>query len=307
MNAYDILIIGAGPAGLTAAIYARRAGLSTLILEDTTYGGQMANTPEVENYPGFEKISGAELSMNLYNQAIAQGADFQFDGVTSVSLDRSPKLVTTRSKKTYEARAVIIANGAKRRKIGIPGEEEFSGRGVSYCATCDGGFFRGKTTLVIGGGNTAVEDALYLSNLCKTVHIIHRRDEFRAGRVLVDTMLKKENIVVHYDTVPLEILPNEGGQMVGSVRVKNVKSEAESDIEVNGVFVAVGTVPDNAIFKDALELDKTGYIIADESCATSIPGVFVAGDTRTKALRQIVTAAGDGAVAASQAGQFLMQ
>ncbi len=200
---------------------------------------------------------------------------------------------------------MIVANGAKRRKLGIPGEEELAGRGVSYCATCDGGFYKGKHTLVVGGGNTAVEDALYLSNLCERVHIIHRRDEFRAGRVLTDALQKRENITIHYDTIPVEIRQAEGKPMVGEIEVENVKTGGRTGIPVQGVFVAVGFEPDNQLFAGQLTLDPSGYIVAGEDTRTNLDGVFAAGDTRTKTLRQIVTAAGDGAIAAFEAGGYL--
>ncbi|MEM1483683.1 thioredoxin-disulfide reductase [Oscillospiraceae bacterium PP1C4] len=305
MNEYDVLIIGAGPAGLTAAIYVQRAGYRSLVLEEYVYGGQMANTPEVENYPAIGKISGADLGMNLYNQAVEQGAQVEFDGVTSADLTGTVKSVRTQSGKTYTAKSVIVANGAKRRKLGVKGEQEFTGRGVAYCATCDGGFYKGKITVVVGGGNTAVEDALYLSNLCSHVHLIHRRDSFRAGKVLVDALEKRANITIHYDTVPLEVLPAENGQVVGALLVKNLKTGDEAPIATQGVFVAVGLDPDNQIFTGQLTLDKAGYIVAGEDAKTNLEGVYVAGDTRTKSLRQIVTAAGDGAVAAFEAGNYL--
>ena len=307
MNDYDVIIIGAGPAGLTAAIYVQRAGYRSVVLEEYVAGGQMANTPEVENYPAVGKISGVELGMNLYNQVLEQGAQVEFDGVASADLTGKVKSVVTQSGRKITAGAVIIANGAKRRKLGVPGEEEYSGRGVSYCATCDGGFYKGKTTVVIGGGNTAVEDALYLANICEEVHLIHRRDAFRAGKVLVDSLLSRENIVIHYDTVPVEVLPDEGGKVVGALKVKNVKTGAETEIPAQGVFVAVGLVPDNKVFEGQVDLDPAGYIAAGEDTRTNLPGVFAAGDTRTKALRQTITAAGDGAVAASEAGSYLMQ
>ncbi len=302
---YDAIIIGAGPAGLTAAIYLQRAGWRTVVLEAYVCGGQMANTPEIENYPGYSRISGVELSTSLYNQAVEQGARIEFDGVSAVRLYEAEKTVETQSGRTFRARAVIVANGAKRRKLGIPGEEELAGRGVSYCATCDGGFYKGKHTLVVGGGNTAVEDALYLSNLCERVHIIHRRDEFRAGRVLTDALQKRENITIHYDTIPVEIRQAEGKPMVGEIEVENVKTGGRTGIPVQGVFVAVGFEPDNQLFAGQLTLDPSGYIVAGEDTRTNLDGVFAAGDTRTKTLRQIVTAAGDGAIAAFEAGGYL--
>ena len=306
MEQYDILIIGAGPAGMTAAIYGQRAGYRTLILEEAVLGGQIANTPEVENYPAVGKISGVELGMNLYNQVLEQGAQVEFDGVVSAQLAGPLKTLTTQSGKVYTARAVIIANGAKRRKLGIPGEEAYAGRGVSYCATCDGGFFKGKSTVVVGGGNTALEDALYLANLCTQVHLIHRRDTFRGGKVLVDAVLARENIQVHYDTVPVEVVSADG-QKVSGLAVRNVKTGAQELLEAQGVFVAVGLAPDNQLFAGQIELDPAGYIAAGEDCKTNLEGVFAAGDTRTKTVRQIVTAAGDGAVAAAEAGNYLMR
>ena len=306
MEQYDILIIGAGPAGMTAAIYGQRAGYRTLILEEAVLGGQIANTPEVENYPAVGRISGVELGMNLYNQVLEQGAQVEFDGVVSAQLAGPLKTLTTQSGKVYTARAVIIANGAKRRKLGIPGEEAYAGRGVSYCATCDGGFFKGKSTVVVGGGNTALEDALYLANLCTQVHLIHRRDTFRGGKVLVDAVLARENIQVHYDTVPVEVVSADG-QKVSGLAVRNVKTGAQELLEAQGVFVAVGLAPDNQLFAGQIELDPAGYIAAGEDCKTNLEGVFAAGDTRTKTVRQIVTAAGDGAVAAAEAGNYLMR
>ncbi|MCI8649960.1 MAG: thioredoxin-disulfide reductase [Anaerotruncus sp.] len=305
MQTYDAIIIGAGPAGLTAAIYLERAGWRTLVLEEYVYGGQMANTPEVENYPALGKVSGVELSTNLYNQAVEQGATIEFDGVVSASLTAVEKSVTTQSGRVHTAPVVVIANGAKRRKLGVPGEQELAGRGVSYCATCDGGFYKGKTTVVIGGGNTAVEDALYLANICEQVHLVHRRDAFRAGKILTDALKKRENIQIHYNAVPAEILAAEGKKTVGTVRIRDVHTGETTDISAQGVFVAIGLEPDNRKFAEELDLDTAGYILSGEDCKTSQPGVFAAGDTRTKALRQIVTAAGDGAVAAFEAGNYL--
>ncbi len=307
MEQYDVIIIGAGPAGLTAAIYVQRAGLHALVLEEYVCGGQIANTPEVENYPAVTKISGVDLSMNLYNQAVEQGAQVLFEGVGSVALEGREKNVTTKGGRTYAAKAIIIANGAKRRKLGIPGEEELAGKGVSYCATCDGGFYKGKTTVVVGGGNTAVEDALYLANLCEQVHIVHRRDAFRAGRVLTDALQKQENITIHFDAVPVEVESNTSTGMVSGLRIRSVKTNREETISAQGVFVAVGLVPDNSMFSGQITLDPAGYIEAGEDTRTNIPGVYAAGDTRSKSLRQIVTAAGDGAVAASEAGNYIMQ
>lgn len=300
MKEFDTIIIGAGTAGLTAAIYAQRAGLRCVVLEGTLYGGQITNTPDVENYPALEKVSGFDFAMSLYNQATSFGAVVEMEEVTGVSLEGETKTVKTPSEE-YQAKTVILANGAKRRKLGVPGEEEFSGKGVSYCATCDGAFYRGRDVAIVGGGNTALEDALYLADNCKTVHLVHRRDSFRASQVVVDSVLRRENIVVHYDSAVQSIL---GDTQVKTVVLENKKTGETQDLAVDGVFVAVGMVPDNAMFAP-VRLDETGYIVAQEDCKTNVPGVFVAGDTRTKFLRQLVTAAADGAVAATQAANFL--
>lgn len=291
---YDIIIIGAGPAGLTAALYAKRYGLTPVVLEETIYGGQMVNTPEVENYPGIRQIAGAELSMAFYEQVAGLEVEIQLEGVIGCDLSGPVKRVTTATG-TLEAPAVIIANGARRRKLDCAGEERLSGRGVSYCATCDGSFYRGKEVVIVGGGNTALEDALFLSNLCSRVHLIHRRDAFRGNKILVDALLKRENITVHYDSVVTEIT---GESVVSGVILQNLKTDATDVLTASGIFVAIGLVPENTLFAHQLELDRAGYIVAGEDCKTSLPGVYVAGDTRTKALRQIVTATADGAVAA---------
>lgn len=304
---YDVIVIGGGPGGYTAALYAARANLSVAILEKLSPGGQMGTTDVIDNYPGFPQgVNGFELAMQMKEGAERFGAQTQLAEVTQVELAGQVKTIHT-SGGDYQARTVVLATGAHPRELGLPGERELRGRGVSYCATCDGGFYKGKTTVVIGGGNTAVEDALYLANICEEVHLIHRRDAFRAGKVLVDSLLSRENIVIHYDTVPVEVLPDESGKVVGALKVKNVKTGAETEIPAQGVFVAVGLVPDNKVFEGQVDLDPAGYIAAGEDTRTNLPGVFAAGDTRTKALRQIITAAGDGAVAASEAGSYLMQ
>lgn len=291
---YDILILGGGPAGLTAALYAKRAGVSVLVLEKTIYGGQVINTPTVENYPGIASITGVDLAMALHDQVTGLGVEVRMEEPISCQVDTDPKVVTT-SRGSYEAKTVILANGVKRRQLGCPGEERLAGRGVSYCATCDGAFFQGKVTAIVGGGNTALEDALFLANHCTTVHLIHRRDAFRGSAILVQAVEKRENIVLHYDTVVEEI---QGENKVESLRLKNVQTGKETALAADGVFVAVGLMPDNEAFAGQVELDKAGYIVAGEDCRTSQPGVYAAGDTRTKAVRQIVTAAADGAVAA---------
>ena len=291
---YDVLVLGGGPAGLTAALYAKRAGVSVLVLEKTIYGGQVINTPTVENYPGIPTITGVDLAMALHDQVTGLGVEVRLEEPTSCRLDTDPKVVTT-ARGSYEAKTVILANGVKRRQLGCPGEERLAGRGVSYCATCDGAFFAGKVTAIVGGGNTALEDALFLSNHCSAVHLIHRRDSFRGSAILAQAVQKRENIVLHYDTVVEEI---RGEDRVSGLALKNVRTGEETSLSVDGVFVAVGLMPDNGPFAGQVELDEAGYIKAGEDCRTSLPGVYAAGDTRTKAVRQIVTAAADGAVAA---------
>ena len=297
----DLFIIGAGPAGLTAAIYARRAGLSVTVAESAMYGGQILTTPEVENYPSIKKIAGWELAENLYEQATALGTELIFEEVSGIEDLGATKLVTT-SAGVYETRTVIIANGAKRRKLEVPGEDRLMGMGVSYCATCDGAFFTGKVATVVGGGSTALEDALYLANLCSHVHLIHRREGFRGQQTLLDAVMAHEKIEIHTNRVPLEVV---GETAVSALRIKDTQSDAEETIETDAVFVAIGLSPDNGVFSPLIRLDDYGYIDAGEDCRTNVPGIFVAGDTRRKALRQIVTAASDGAIAATEAAAYL--
>lgn len=299
MTKTDLLIVGAGCAGLTAAVYAIRAGHSAIVLEKGMYGGQIALTSEVENYPSIEKISGVELATLIYNQAVKQGADIRFEEVTEARLGAAEKIVITTSEE-YQARAVILANGVERRKLGCPGEAEFTGRGVSYCATCDGAFFRGKDVAVVGGGNTALEDALFLSNLCRKVYLIHRRDQFRGEKVMVDAVLARDNIEILYQHTVEEIL---GDKVVTSVRAAGPE-DGRRTLDVAAVFVAIGLIPVNQLFAEA-GLDANGYLVAGEDCNTQLPGVYAAGDTRSKPLRQIITAASDGAVAAVAASNYL--
>lgn len=298
---YDVIIIGAGPAGMSAAVYARRAGLTCLMLETDMYGGQITTTPEVENYPSVTKISGWELAQNLYEHATSLGAEIAFENVISLIDDRELKTVLT-EENAYICKAVIICNGAKRIKLGCDGEERLSGAGVSYCASCDGSFFKGKIAAVVGGGNTALEDALYLANICEKVYLIHRRDEFRASKILCDSVKKCSNINLCLCKTVSGI---NGENSVESITLKDVTTSEETDILSDCIFVAIGLAPENDIFRDIVELDSKGYIVADESCRTSAEGIFAAGDTRTKELRQIVTACSDGAVAATAAASYI--
>ena len=297
----DIVIIGAGAAGMTAAVYAARGGNSAIVLEQNVHGGQIVNTGEVENYPAILSISGVEFAGNLYEQATSHGADIRYEQVVGFDFSGPVKVVET-DEGRYECKAVILANGVVKRKLAVPGEEKFQGRGVSYCATCDGGFFRGKKTAVVGGGNTALEDALFLANLCEEVTLIHRRDEFRGDAHNVKAVLARENIRILYDTVPLAVL---GDQQVTGLSVQNKKTGAEQKLAVDGVFVAVGQIPQNELFRGTIEMDESGFVTAGEDTKTNIPGVFAAGDTRQKLVRQLVTAAADGAVAAVMAGSYI--
>lgn len=296
----DSIIIGAGPAGLTAAIYALRYGLKVIVFDKGFYGGQVANTTEVANYPALPNISGMEFSTNIYQQAIDLGADIRFESIDSVSFNNKIKSVTTNNG-TYEAKTVIIANGAKRRLLECKGEKELTGKGVSYCATCDGAFFKNKDVAIVGGGNTALEDCLFLSNICNKVYLIHRRDKFSGDKLLVNSIKSKSNIQILYNYAVQKI---NGDKTVSSIEIKNLQDNSVQALDLSGIFIAIGYVPDNSIFK-GIEVDKVGYIISDENCKTNIEGIYVAGDSRTKILRQIITAAADGAVAAFQASNYI--
>ena len=296
---YDTIIIGGGPAGLTAAIYAARAGLSLLLLEGGELGGQVAVSAEVANYPAVPRTTGQALSERMERQVREMEVPIRRERVEGI-LDRGEAKEAVTSQGRYAARTLILANGARRRRLGCPGEEALLGRGVSYCAACDGAFFRGLRVAVVGGGNTALEDALYLSGLCRSVHLIFRRPCPTAQRRLVQAAEGQENLHMLPRCRVSAIL---GGQAVEAVRL--VQGETERELAVEGVFIAVGLAPDNGAFSPPLALDGEGYIRSSEDCATSLPGVFCAGDTRAKPLRQIVTAAADGAVAATQAERYL--
>ncbi len=297
---YDIIIIGAGPAGLTSAIYAKRAGKTVLVLEAKAYGGQIINTLDIENYPGEEHISGFDFATKIYNQAKNLGADIKFEKVVDINdLGQEKEIVTT--KNTYKAKAVIIATGSENRKLGLPNEDELVGKGISYCATCDGNFYRKKTVAVVGGGNTALEDAIYLCDLAEKVYLIHRRDEFRGEESTINRLKEKSNIEFIYDSNVTKLNAND---KLESIEVTN-KDGSIKTVEVDGLFVAIGRIPENQNFAKIIDLDDTGYIISNENCHTNTNGIFVAGDNRVKELRQLVTATSDGAIAAVEAVKYL--
>ncbi len=300
---HDLIIIGSGPAGLAASIYASRAELDTIVIEKNMMsGGQIINTYEVDNYPGIPGISGFDLAVKFREHCDKLGATFIEGDVANFTVENQIKKVTLDSGEDYYAKAVIIATGAVTRKLGVKGEEEFSGLGVSYCATCDGAFFKNRTTAVVGGGDVAVEDAIYLARLCKKVYVIHRRNEFRAVKSLVSQLMKLDNVEVIWDSVVEEI---KGAEVVHGIELKNVKTQENSHIPVDGVFVAVGYDPASEVYKQVIEVDSRGYIVADETCETNVPGVYAAGDIRTKALKQIITAAADGANAITSVERYL--
>ncbi len=304
-----MLIIGSGPAGYTAAIYAARANISPMIVTGMQAGGQLTITTDVENYPGFaDAVQGPELMEAMRQQAENVGTDIVYDLINEVDLRATPKRAVGDSGTVYTADTIVIATGAQARWLGLPSEEKFNGYGVSACATCDGFFYRGKDVVVIGGGNTAVEEALYLSNICKSVTLIHRRDELRSEKILQDRLFKTENISVKWDTVLDEVLGTEEPLGVTGVRLKNVKSGDTEELDVHGVFVAIGHTPTTGIFKDQLPMDDEGYLFKKaDSTQTDIPGVYAAGDVTDKVYRQAVTAAGMGCMAALEAEKYLAE
>lgn len=299
---YDIIIIGSGPAGLSAAIYAQRACLDTIVIEKNGIsGGQVLNTWEVDNYPGFPGVTGFELSRQFREHANKLGARVVQDEVVQVELSGNVKKVVC-EEETYEARGVILASGAHHRTLEVPGEEELRGAGVSYCATCDGAFFRGRTVAVVGGGDAALEDAIFLARMCEKVYIVHRRDKLRGAKRLQERLQALENIEFVWNSETVAI---EGNAQVEALRLRQTKTGEERRLDVDGVFIAVGIAPESELYAGQLELDEQGYIRADESGQTSVPGVFAAGDVRTKALRQILTAASDGANCVASAERYL--
>lgn len=300
----DVVIIGSGPAGLTAAIYARRAGMSVIVIEKAAMsGGQIINTYEVDNYPGLQGVNGFDLGIKFREHAEAMEAEFVTDEVSQIRLNGEVREVVTENG-VYEAKAVIIAAGATHARLGVDGENALVGKGVSYCATCDGAFFRNRVTAVVGGGDVAAEDAIYLSSFCKKVYVIHRRDELRAAKILQQRLFSVENIEMVWDSTIVKIT---GTDQVEGICVANQKTGEEQMLSVDGVFIAVGIRPQSATFASLVETDDDGYLAAGEDCRTNIDGIFAAGDIRTKKLRQVVTAAADGANAVASVQEYFLE
>ncbi|CAM3955334.1 thioredoxin-disulfide reductase [Bacillus paramycoides] len=299
---YDVIIIGAGPAGMTAAVYTSRANLSTLMLERGIPGGQMANTEDVENYPGYESILGPDLSNKMFEHAKKFGAEYAYGDVKEVIDGKEYKTIVA-GKKEYKARAIIVASGAEYKKIGVPGEKELGGRGVSYCAVCDGAFFKGKELVVIGGGDSAVEEGVYLTRFASKVTIVHRRDTLRAQKILQDRAFQNEKVDFIWNHNIKEI--NDTNGKVGSVTLVDVNSGEEQEVKTDGVFVYIGMLPLSKPFVELGITNENGYVETNERMETKVPGIFAAGDVREKMLRQIVTATGDGSIAAQSAQHYV--
>ncbi len=301
---YDLIIIGSGPAGLGAAVYGKRAGLNLLVIEKKPMsGGQVLTTYEVDNYLGLPGINGFDMGVKFREHADKMGAEFKEAEVLSIEDKGEVKLVHT-TEGDFEAKTLILATGAHHAHLGVPGEEELSGMGVSYCATCDGAFFKNRTVAVVGGGDVAVEDAIFLARACEKVYLIHRRDSLRAAQVLQDSLKALPNVEILYSHTVSAI---EGEDMVENLVIKDIKTGEESNLAVNGVFIAVGIHPDTEICRELVACDEGGYVLAGEDTATNVPGIYAAGDIRKKPLRQIITAVADGANAASAAGSFLAE
>lgn len=297
----DILIVGAGTAGLTAAIYAARAGKTVTVLENEAVGGQIATSPQVENYPGFESISGADFSDRLFTQATALGVSVELEKAQAVRAQDGVFTVETGSE-SYSARALILATGVKHRRLGLAEEASYLGRGLSYCAVCDGAFFKNRTVAVVGGGNAALQSAIYLSDVAEKVYLIHRRMQYRAEEAVIRAMEAKPNIepILNKTVAALS-----GEPLLQSLTLRDTQTGDKSELPVNGVFVSIGKVPANDFCRDIVTLDDAGFIVADESCKTNVPGIFAAGDCRTKTVRQLTTAASDGSIAALAACDYL--
>ena len=299
---YDMAIIGGGPGGYTAALYAARAGLDTILFEKLSPGGQMALSTQIDNYPGFDEgIDGFTLGEKMHAGAVRFGAQTELGEVYALDLAASPKRIDT-SEGTFYSKTLVLATGAQARTLGLPQEQALIGRGVNYCAACDGMFYKGKTVVVVGGGNTAAADALVLSRICKKVIVVHRRDTLRATKIYHQPLMAAENVEFCWNSTVKTLLH---GEKLTGVTVENVLTGEESTIPCDGIFVSIGRNPSTQLVKDQLALDDSGYVVADESTRTNIPGVFAVGDVRTKALRQVITAAADGAVAAHYAEEFL--
>lgn len=293
---YDILIIGAGPAGMTAAIYGQRGGKKTIVFDKLSYGGQVINTAEVANYPGMPNMTGLDFADKTYKQMKDLGAEMSYEEISEIwDADKPIKTVVTSSGKEYECKTIIIATGSSPRPLGVENEDRFKGAGISYCATCDGAFFRNKTVAVCGGGNTALEDAEVLSDIAEKVYIVHRRDEFRADATNVKRVNSKKNVELVLDSVVTAI---NGERFIQGIEVENKKTGEKRELKLDGLFVAIGQMPENEIFRDIVTLNKAGYVEASEDCLTGADGIFAAGDCRTKKVRQITTAVSDGAIAA---------
>lgn len=300
---YDIIVVGGGPAGLTAAIYGLRAGKSVLVIEKAGFGGQIAYSPKVENIPGFAVIAGAEFADKLTEQAMGLGADVELETVTGLEKNGDVFTVSTEDGNTFEGKTVVLAVGVKHRTLGLPGEEELIGGGISFCAVCDGAFYAGQEVAMIGGGNSALQEALLLSEVCTKVTVVQNLAGFTGEKKLADALLEKENVTAIFNTVVVGY-QQENGQLTG-LELKNQETGEESQIRVDGAFLAVGLKPENEIFAHLTQLNDWGYFDSGEDCATKTPGLFVAGDCRSKSIRQVVTAAGDGAIAAMAACRYL--
>ena len=296
---YDIIIIGAGPAGLTAAIYAKRARTKVLVLEAEAYGGQIINTLNIENYPAAPHIDGYTFATNTYNQAIELGAEVKFEKVINLENGNVKKVITTSN--TYETKSIIIATGCGIKKLNLDNEDKFIGRGISYCATCDGAFYKGKDVAIVGGGNTALEDALYLSDIASKVYLIHRRDSFRGEDDYYEKLKLKDNVEFIFNSNVAKLFGNDYLEAIEIIDKENNKK----NVSISGLFVAIGRIPENANFSKLIDINESGYVNANENCKTNIEGIFVAGDCRVKTLRQLVTATSDGAVAATEAIKYI--
>ena len=301
---YDMIIVGGGPGGYTAALYAARAGMSVIVLEKLSAGGQMALTHQIDNYPGFvEGIDGFSLAENMQQQAERFGAETELAEVFSLNLQADPKVIET-SEGVFYGKTVVYAAGAGPRELGIPKEQELIGRGVNYCAACDGMFYRGKTVVIVGGGNTAAADALLLSRVAKKVILVHRRDTLRATKIYHKPLMEAENVEFRWNSAVVQL---RHGEKLNAVVLQNLQTGEETVVECDGLFVSIGRKPATELVKDQMALDGSGYVLADESTRTSVPGVFAVGDVRTKVLRQIITAAADGAMAVHSAEEYLSE